>query len=282
MEQPTPTRLLSPGRFSVLDKKDSQWWVREVQKHPESAVDLVRLLADRLAFLDKQTRLRGELIALRRRGKAEFVDAELGRRQRVHELEEALRQNGAEGRLLVYARDRIEANLPLSASREAGLGRELPADVALLRCNPAARLFIVTEESRLFALSLADLPEPAPGESAAPLGNPANVAAILDAAVFEQCRFLVLLTRSGHVYSLLAGTINQIARRGDKLIRNLIPEDPVVAAVPTHNGDPSPSRPMGAGLASRRKRLRARGAWSWSYRRATRWPESCRYQAIRH
>lgn len=69
------------------------------------------------------------------------------------------------------------------------------------------------------------------------LGNPRNVAVILDQAVFERCRFLTLLTRGGYVYSLLAGSVNTIAKRQDKLIRNMIPGDPVVAAIPSYNAD---------------------------------------------
>jgi DNA gyrase/topoisomerase IV subunit A len=69
------------------------------------------------------------------------------------------------------------------------------------------------------------------------LGNPRDVAAIIDQTVFEQCRFLTLLSQRGYVYSLLAGTVNQISKKQEKLIRNLIPDDPIVAAVPSYNGD---------------------------------------------
>jgi DNA gyrase/topoisomerase IV subunit A len=219
----------------MLDKKDAQWWVLEVEKHPQSAADLIRMLADRLAFLDKQNEeLRGELTALRRKQRGEAAQSEgTALQQRIQELERALRQNGIGQRLLVYAADRIEANLPLDGSQN--VEREVPGDVALLSCDPAARLFIITTESQVFSLTVGDLPLPENGP--AMLGNPRNVAAILDQAAFERCRFLTLLSRSGYVYSVLAGTINQIARRQDRLIRNLIPGDPIVAAIPSHNVD---------------------------------------------
>src|SRR5260221_12759243 len=78
----------------MLDKKDAQWWIAEVQKHPESAADLVRMLADRLAFLDKQNeQLRGELITLRRKQLAEVVSADMtAMQERIQKLEAALRQ----------------------------------------------------------------------------------------------------------------------------------------------------------------------------------------------
>jgi hypothetical protein len=219
----------------MLDKKDAQWWVLEAEKHPESAVDLIKMLADRLAFMDRQNEeLRGELMTQRRKQRGDAAPAEVAAlQQRVQELERALRQNGVGQRLLVYAADRIEANLPVDGAQN--LDRELPGDVALLLCDVAARLLIVTTESQAFSLSVGDLPIPDNGPAL--FGNPRNIAAILDQSAFERCRFLTLLSRSGYVYSVLAGTVSQIARRQDKLIRNLIPGDPISAAIPSYNAD---------------------------------------------
>lgn len=221
----------------MLDKKDVQWWVLEAQKHPESATDLIRMLADRLAFLDKQNEeLRGELIALRRNQRPEGSNAETaGLQERIRELELALRQGGTGQQLLVYAEDRIESIAPLKTTQPEGLGRALSDGVSMLVCYPAAKLLIITTESQVFSGSLSDLPVPQDGP--AMLGNPRNVAAILDQAAFERCRFLTLLTRGGYVYSLLAGSVSTIAKRQDKLVRNMIPGDPVIAAIPSYNAD---------------------------------------------
>jgi DNA gyrase/topoisomerase IV subunit A len=221
----------------MLDKKDAQWWVLEAQKHPESATDLIRNLADRLAFLDKQNEeLRGELITLRRKQRSEAASADTDAlQQRIRELESALRQGKVEQRLVVYAPDRIEINVPLAEVLERGLDRQVPHDVSLLIGESMAKLLIVTAESQAFNVALADLPMPQ--NDAAMLGNPNNIATILDQSVFESCRFLALLTRGGYVYSLLSGTVNQNAKRQDKLIRHLIPDDPVIAVVPSHNAD---------------------------------------------
>jgi len=220
----------------MLDKKDAQWWILEAEKHPDSAVDLIRMLADRLAFLARQNEeLRGELITIRRKQRGEGAVEVESLQQRIRDLEAALRQNGSEYRLLIYAADRIEANLPFSAAQLPQLDRQLPGDVALLVCRVAAQLLIITGESQVFNVTLGDLPMPE--GSPALLGNPRNVATILDQAVFERCRFLTLLTEKGYVYSVLAGTVAQAAKRQDKLIRNLIPGDPVVAAIPSYNGD---------------------------------------------
>jgi hypothetical protein len=209
----------------------------EAQKHPEAAPDLIRMLADRLAFLDKQNEeQRGEIIMLKRRlrGSESGTDVEALQR-RIQTLEEALRRGSHERYALVYASDRIELNQPLNAAQP--LRRTLPDDVRLTLCAPAASLLIVTTESRVFNITLDDLPAPQDGSGPAALGNPRDIAAILDQAVFERCRFLTLLSQSGYVYSLLAGTINTIASRQEKLIRNLIPGDPLIAAIPSYNGD---------------------------------------------
>lgn len=218
----------------MLDKKDVQWWTLEAEKHPEAATDLIRMLADRLAFLDRQNEeLRGELITLRRKQRGDPSNDIGALQQRIQELEHVLRQGKTGQRLLVYARDRIEINQPVGDSD--AIGRELPGDVALLPTDATAKLLIITDESQAFSVSMTDLPVPIDGP--AMLGNPRNVAAILDQAVFERCRFLVLLSQNGYVYSLLVGTVNQVARRQEKLIRNLIPDDPIVAAVPSYNAD---------------------------------------------
>jgi hypothetical protein len=225
----------------MLDKKDAAWWMQEAQKHPEAAVDLIRTLADRLAFLDKQNEeLRSDLIGLRRQrigaGASAANHPDIAALQkRIQELEAALNGTGVEQRLIIYARERIEANLPLDEVRENGMGRTLPIDLSLLLTKPGANLLIITEDARAFSLTVGDLPVPT--DTPATLGNPNNICVILDAASFENCRFLTVLTSRGYVYSLLLGTVMQVAKKGDKLIRNLIPDDPVVAAIPSHNAD---------------------------------------------
>jgi DNA gyrase/topoisomerase IV subunit A len=224
---------------SMLDKKDARWWILEAEQHPESAIDLIRMLAERLALLDRQNEeLRGEVIALRRRLRGDSAAPApdvAALQKRVEELEAALRQGTVQQRLVIYASDRIEVNQPYEET--LGSVQVLPGDVKLLRCATAASLLIVTGDSRVFSLSLADLPAPEPGRGAAMLGNPRDVAAIIDQGIFERCRFLTLLTQNGYAYSVLVGRIMTAAARQEKLIRNLIPGDPVIAAVPSYNGD---------------------------------------------
>src|SRR5262249_46357046 len=55
--------------------------------------------------------------------------------------------------------------------------------------------------------------------------------------VLDQSRFICLVSRSGHIYSALAGKVNQVARRQEKLIRAMIPDDPILTAIPSYNAD---------------------------------------------
>src|SRR5262249_48354925 len=166
----------------------------------------------------------------------EVVSADISSMQeRIQQLEAALRQGKTGQRLLLYARDRIEANISLESVEEQGLGRELPGDTALLICDALAKLVIVTDDSQAFSLAYDVLPTADDGPAL--LGNPNNIATILDQSALEQSRFLALLSRGGYVYSVIAGKVNQAAKRHDKLLRNLIPDDPIVTAVPSYNAD---------------------------------------------
>lgn len=215
----------------MLDKKDAQWWVLEVQQHPESAPDLIRMLADRLAFLDKQNEeLRAELVALRRQARGGTNDTETAALQRrVRELETTLAAGGVARQVILYAPDQVVGKVALN-ELDSFVPRAVLPRTALISVAPAANLLVIADDSRAFALSLNALPNGS-------FGNPRNVAAIVDRAVFERARFLTLATQSGYVYSILAGGIGAAAAKFDKLIRALIPGDPVTMAAPSSNGD---------------------------------------------
>lgn len=224
----------------MLDKKDAKWWILEAEKHPDKTADLIRLLAERLTFLDRQNEeLRGELIALQRkqRGVTQTADGgDLGNlHRRVQELESALRQSGTERQLIVYSKSRIEANLSLNAAQQDGVGGEPSGDASILVCSATAKLLVITGESRAFSVGVGDLPVPTNGPAI--IENPRDVVAILDQAAFDQCRYLTLVTERGYAYSLLAGTIARVAARQEKLVRNLIPDDPIKIAIPSNNAD---------------------------------------------
>ncbi len=87
-----------------------------------SAVDLIRLLAERMAFLDRQNEeLRGEVITLQRKQRGGAASAETeALRQRVEALEGAARYATTERRLLIY---------------RTGTNRDQPA----IKCCPAKR-----------------------------------------------------------------------------------------------------------------------------------------------
>ncbi|HET9652542.1 MAG TPA: nitrile hydratase subunit alpha, partial [Usitatibacter sp.] len=78
-----------------------------------------------------------------------------------------------------------------------GIGRPLPAAMDMLLCDSLSKLLVITAESQAFNVSLNDLPTPEDGPAL--LGNPNNIAAILDQSVFEAYRFLTVLTEKGYV-----------------------------------------------------------------------------------
>src|SRR5271166_104287 len=103
----------------MFQEKDIQWWISEVQQHPDSASDLIRALGERLTFLDKQNEeLRAEVIALRRGKRSGDVES-LSRH--IDDFENS-RRGPAERRLLVYKRDQIVFNGSVNAATNQGLG----------------------------------------------------------------------------------------------------------------------------------------------------------------
>lgn len=220
----------------MLDKKDAQWWLLEVQKRPDSAPDLIRMLADRLAFLDKQNEeLRAENIALRREARSSAsADLEV-LQQRIRELESAQGSTANSKRMIVYGADRIFLNAATSEAANLRLERLPTTSPDILLVSPNAHCLIVTAESRAFGVPFADIPAPQPNTTAL-LGNPRDVAAILDRSLLERLRFLTLWTHNGYVYSVLVGTLGA-APKGDKLIRNLLPDDAIVGAMASANAD---------------------------------------------
>ncbi len=223
----------------MLDKKDVQWWTLEAQQHPEKATDLIRLLAERLAFVDRQNEeLRAELITLKRKGQSIVASPEVGNLQRrVQELEQTIKQggNGAQ-HLLFYEKGRLLASKGLNAATDEGIGaintNGLPR---LLIAAANARLYAISADSRIFAINLKDLPQPE--EQPITLDAPRDVIAFLDQSEFETLRYVVLVTQNGYAYSILAATLARLAAKQEKLIRNLIPGDPVIGAFSTNNVD---------------------------------------------
>ncbi|HVO42236.1 MAG TPA: hypothetical protein VMT34_06425 [Aggregatilineales bacterium] len=216
----------------MFQKKDVQWWISEVQQHPESAVDVVRTLGDRIAFLDRQNEeLRAELIALKRSTRGGDVES---LKRRIVELENALR-GGTERRVVIYGRDRITFNATLSVAEQAGTSAPVSAGVCLLVCAPSAKLIAVGDDGRLYGMEYDALPLAT--DFPVMLGQPDNIAVILDAAIFERFRYLTVITRQGMIYSELGGAVTASARKGDKIIRGLRPGDTITNAVPSSNGD---------------------------------------------
>jgi DNA gyrase/topoisomerase IV subunit A len=221
----------------VQNKKDAQWWILEAQQHPERAADLIRILAERIAFLDRQNEeLRGELIALRRKGSSSDSTQVQELQDQVSALESTLKQVGSVRQILAYSKGQILVNGSLDSAIQTGLPAWATASVTGAVVTVAtARLLAISSESRAFLIKRSDLP--VPEESAVPVENPRDIVTYLDQSVFDECRYLVLVSQSGYVYSILAGVAMRAAQRQENLLRNLIPGAPIVAAIPSNNAD---------------------------------------------
>jgi DNA gyrase/topoisomerase IV subunit A len=217
----------------MFQKKDVQWWISEVQQHPETAADLVRMLGDRIDFLDRQNEeLRAELITLKRNSRGGDTES---LKRRIAELESAMR-GGSERRVVIYGRDTIYYNNTLSVALQVGLPNlDRTLSPSILICDPGAKLVAIGEDSRVYAMSYADLPMPTDQPMA--LERPNNIAIILDSQVFERNRYLSVVTRGGLVYSELGGALMAVGRKGEKLLRNLRPDDAILTAAPSSNAD---------------------------------------------
>jgi len=220
----------------MLDKKDAQWWVLEAEQHPERATDLIRMLAERMAFLDaRNEELRGEVIELRRKGRGANMApaANLGAlQQRVEELETRLKDGGAARHLLIHDGNRLFANVSLQTAQIDGVG-ELPKGARMLVMSSAARLYAITADTRVFSVPVSELPQ---GETVT-LDAPKDIATFIDQSIFESSRYLVLVTRGGTLVSTLAGNLARFAAKGEKILRNMLPDDPIIAAYPSGNAD---------------------------------------------
>jgi DNA gyrase/topoisomerase IV subunit A len=223
----------------MIEKKDIQWWVLEATKYPDRAPEFVRMLAERITELDRQNEtLRADLIAIRRQT---IENAASGDRavlqRRITELEAQLAKAGAthrggQRRLMLYTQGHLHANIPYSQAEIDGFPELPTAPPQLLMCNADSRLIAINTDSRVFSVSVADLPT-----SPTVIESPPNVVAYLDQGLFEVYRYLVLISQKGYAYSLIAGSISRLVTKQDKLIRNGLPDDPIIAAIHTNNTD---------------------------------------------
>jgi len=221
----------------VIDTNDVQWWLLEAQQHPDTIPELIRLLAERIALLSRQNEeLRGDLITARRKGNGAASAEVQALQDRIMALEQISTNGGRPPgpRLLIYRPGQLIVSQPVDSIDESGVGAVEPG-VNMLIADESARLLAITDESRAFNVTLHDLP--IPDKSPIPIDTPRGIIAFLDLATLERRRYLTLLSQRGYVYSILVGAVARMAAKQEPLIRNLIPDDPIVAAVASGGSD---------------------------------------------
>lgn len=220
----------------MLDKNDVRYWLNELEKHPETAADLVRMLADRLALLDKQNEtLRGELIAAHRdnlRAGSTTEPRTSALEAQVQALQAMLPPSALH--LIVFDQTRILYHAPAD-SLKPNPDRDWPSTANALFVPSGGALTILTPTTHVFQIGQANLP--AVQDQPIAIGNPKQVTAIFDSSVFTRQRFLLLVSQRGYIYSALSASLAISAKKGEPLLRNLVPDDPIIAVVPSDNAD---------------------------------------------
>jgi DNA gyrase/topoisomerase IV subunit A len=236
----------------MIRRSDTQWWVLEAKKHPESAAGIVEELAQRLAELDAENeRLRDEIVRLQHRAPA--ADAESAEaaalRQQVATLQRLLEGETSAGPSAVLLSDRLQAaRLPLSqVQRLTDEGRPALDSQALLGrrpllllARPQDELLLLTNQGHGLKIVPADLPLLAEGGEW-PVAEGQELAAderlTAAVAVAEPPRFWTVVTRRGYVRQFLRIAFDRGMVQGEPLIESPLHNDAPVALVNGDRGD---------------------------------------------
>jgi DNA gyrase/topoisomerase IV subunit A len=233
----------------MIRKDDTQWWVLEAKKHPESAPDIIEQLAQRLIELDiERERLRDEVIGLQRRAPATTDSSEVDALQhKVDTLQSILDSKTTTEPSMVLLTEQLQsARMPLSqAQRLVREGRPLPGKVPgvlrrLLLARPDAELLLLTSQGRGYKTLLADVPPLVEGSdwpvAEGPELEPGEWLTAA-AAVTKPPRFWTVVTRRGFVRQFLRIRFDRRLAQGDRLIESPIHNDVPVAIVDGDEGD---------------------------------------------
>jgi DNA gyrase/topoisomerase IV subunit A len=238
----------------VIRKGDVQWWVLEAKKHPESAPEIIKELAQRLVELDAETeRLRDEMIRLQRSAPAATDSAELSAlRQKVTDLQTVV-DNISEGQdpmqlsIFFFSHHLQSARVPLSHVRrlmekeQEALNRQA---VFGLRCMVPARLqdelLLLTSQGRGLKMQPSDVPSLAEGgewpvTETQTLGDDEQLAVAV--GVVDPPRFWTVITRHGYVRQLIHIYFDRKEAQGEPLVESPFHNDAPVALVDGDRGD---------------------------------------------
>lgn len=233
----------------MIRKSDTQWWLLEAQKHPESVPQIIEELARRLVELDTENeRLRNEALRARRRSTRATTGPEVEALQRrVQALSDLLQQQGAQGTgLILLGEDSAVARLALSSALDQARqrGQALHQQAALgfrsaLLAQPAHDLLALTTQGRGLWLPSTDLPSlpkdgtwpttqltPKPGEQFA-----------VAVAVKERPRFWTVVTRRGYVQRFVRVAFEQNLAQGHQLVQSPVRSDEPAAMVDGDRGE---------------------------------------------
>jgi DNA gyrase/topoisomerase IV subunit A len=233
----------------MIRENDIQWWVLEVNKHPEAAPRIIEELGKRLVELDAENeRLRNELLRLRHHAPAPGRDTRVETLQhKVDTLQDILQRQEPTDAFLVLLSESLQAVcVPLSRAQElAAEERPVLNTRAMLTLHsavwaqPGDELLVLTDRGRGFRRLLADVPPlgetgrwPSAPEAGLEPGERPTVA--LTTSTLP--RFWTVATRRGYVQRLVRVACDQKMARGDPLLRSPFRND-APAAIASGDSD---------------------------------------------
>jgi DNA gyrase/topoisomerase IV subunit A len=234
----------------MIRKSDVQWWILEVDKHPESAPAIIEELAKRLIELDQENeRLRNEVIALKRRVPAVASGSRVQvLQQKVETLQQLLQSQSTSETALVLLADQMRAaRIPLTwAYQLANQDRPVLDTRALLelKCmlavQPGSELLLLTNQARGFRLRPDDVSPldesgswPEPEEYSLEPGERLATALAVQGAP----RFWTVATRRGYVQRFVRVAFDRRLAQGDQLVKSFFHNDEPVGITEGDRGD---------------------------------------------
>lgn len=238
----------------MIRKGDVQWWVLEAKKHPESAPEIIKELAQRLVELDAETeRLRDEIIRLQRSAPAAADGAEVGAlRQKVATLQTVVDtisegQDPTQLSVLFFSHNLQSARAPLSQVRRLMEKEQETLDrravfglCRMVLARPQDELLLLTSQGRGLRMRPSDVPLLAeggewPATETQTLGDGEQLALAVDAA--GPPRFWTVVTRRGYVRQLIHIYFDRKGGQGASLVESPFHNDAPVALVDGDRGD---------------------------------------------
>jgi len=236
----------------MIRNRDTQWWVLEARKHPESAEQIIEELARRLAELDeKNEQLQDKLIHVQRRVPAAVESGETSRlRQQITSLQQQVQDASVAAPSIVVLTDSLGAErMALPQMREIVCQTQPlpplqvnPPPRRLIYAQQGVQLILLTSIGRALRLTASDVPYleiPGPAMWTSPgLPNLQDHERLFSTTTLVGSpRFCTVVTKKGFAQQLIHTEFNRRIDQGTALVESPVARDLPVAIVDGDLGD---------------------------------------------